>query len=48
MLEKRISDIVKSTDRNIDNVYVSVNPDFYPRTTSYRMILEMDVPLQVF
>ena len=34
-VEKKISDIVKSTDRNIDNVYVSVNPDFYTRTTSY-------------
>ncbi len=34
-VEKKISDIVKSTDRNIDNVYVSVNPDFYARTTSY-------------
>jgi len=34
-VEKKISDIVKSTDRNIDHVYVSVNPDFYTRTTSY-------------
>jgi YhcN/YlaJ family sporulation lipoprotein len=34
-VEKKISDLVKSTDRNIDNVYVSVNPDFYTRTTSY-------------
>ena len=34
-VERKISDIVKSTDRNIDNVYVSVNPDFYARTTSY-------------
>lgn len=34
-LEKRISDIVKSTDRDIDRVYVSVNPDFYNRTSSY-------------
>ena len=34
-VEKKISDIVKSTDRNIDHVYVSVNPDFYARTTSY-------------
>ena len=34
-LEKKIADMVKSTDRDIDNVYVSVNPDFYNRTTSY-------------
>ena len=34
-VEKKISNVVKSTDRNIDHVYVSVNPDFYTRTTSY-------------
>lgn len=34
-VEKKIADVVKSTDQNIDNVYVSVNPDFYTRTTSY-------------
>ncbi len=34
-VEKKISDVVKSTDRNIHHVYVSVNPDFYTRTTSY-------------
>lgn len=34
-VEKKISDVVKSTDRSIDHVYVSVNPDFYTRTTSY-------------
>ena len=34
-VEKRISDMVKSTDRDIDQVYVSINPDFYQRTTSY-------------
>ena len=34
-IEKRISDIVKATDRDIDLVYVSVNPDFYNRTSSY-------------
>ncbi|MBB6445181.1 YhcN/YlaJ family sporulation lipoprotein [Bacillus benzoevorans] len=31
----RISDIVKSTDRDINQVYVSVNPDFYNRTATY-------------
>lgn len=34
-IENKISDVVKSTDQNIDHVYVSVNPDFYERTTSY-------------
>ncbi|MFZ0446352.1 MAG: YhcN/YlaJ family sporulation lipoprotein [Bacillus sp. (in: firmicutes)] len=34
-IENKISDVVKSTDQDIDNVYVSVNPDFYERTTSY-------------
>ncbi|OIK11548.1 hypothetical protein BIV60_17870 [Bacillus sp. MUM 116] len=28
-LEHKISDKVKSVDRDIDNVYVSANPDFY-------------------
>lgn len=34
-VETKISDVVKSMDPNIDHVYVSVNPDFYTRTTSY-------------
>ncbi|SDM28797.1 YhcN/YlaJ family sporulation lipoprotein [Bacillus sp. OK048] len=34
-VERKIADVVKSTDRSINNVYVSVNPDFYTRTTSY-------------
>jgi spore cortex protein len=34
-VENKISDVVKSTDSDIDHVYVSVNPDFYERTTSY-------------
>ena len=34
-VERKITDIVKSTDRNIDHVYISANPDFYTRTTSY-------------
>ena len=34
-VENKISDVVKSTDQDIDHVYVSVNPDFYERTTSY-------------
>ncbi|WP_428908530.1 YhcN/YlaJ family sporulation lipoprotein [Niallia sp. Krafla_26] len=34
-LEKRISQIVKSTDRNIDNVYVSQDPDFFNNVNNY-------------
>ena len=34
-LEKKISNEVTSIDRDIDNVYVSVNPDFYDRMTNY-------------
>ncbi|MEH7250057.1 YhcN/YlaJ family sporulation lipoprotein [Neobacillus niacini] len=34
-VERKIADVVKSTDRSINNVYVSVNPDFYTRTTSF-------------
>lgn len=34
-IENKISRKVKSVDPNIDNVYVSVNPDFYDRMNSY-------------
>ncbi|WP_342431008.1 YhcN/YlaJ family sporulation lipoprotein [Neobacillus sp. FSL H8-0543] len=30
-VERKIADQVKSVDRDIDNVYISVNPDFYDR-----------------
>ncbi len=47
-VEKKISDIVKSTDRNIDHVYVSVNPDFYTRTTSYANDIRNGHPIAGF
>jgi spore cortex protein len=47
-VEKKISDLVKSTDRNIDNVYVSVNPDFYTRTTSYANDIRNGYPVAGF
>lgn len=47
-IEKKISDAVKSTDRNIDNVYVSVNPDFYTRTTSYANDIRSGHPVEGF
>jgi len=34
-LERKIADQVKSVDQDIDNVYVSVNPDFYDRMNGY-------------
>lgn len=34
-IKRQISDLVKSTDRKIERVYVSVNADFYHRTASY-------------
>ena len=47
-IENKISDIVKSTDQNIDNVYVSVNPDFYERTTSYANDIRNGRPIAGF
>jgi len=34
-IEHKISDRVKSVDHDIDNVYVSVNPDFYGQMNSW-------------
>lgn len=34
-IENQISRAVKSVDRDIDRVYVSVNPDFYDRFNNY-------------
>lgn len=34
-VKRQISDIVRSVDRNIDNVYVSTNPDFVDLTNNY-------------
>ena len=47
-IENKISDVVKSTDQNIDNVYVSVNPDFYERTTSYANDIRNGRPIAGF
>lgn len=46
--EKKISDLVKSTDRDIDHVYVSVNPDFYSRTTTYANDIRNGHPVKGF
>jgi hypothetical protein len=34
-LEQKIADRVHAADKNIHNVYVSVNPDFYTQMTTY-------------
>jgi spore cortex protein len=47
-IENKISDVVKSTDQNIDHVYVSVNPDFYERTTSYANDIRNGRPIAGF
>ena len=47
-IENKISDAVKSTNQNIDNVYVSVNPDFYERTTSYANDIRNGRPIAGF
>lgn len=47
-VEKKISDLVKSTNRDIDHVYVSVNPDFYNRTTSYVNDIRDGRPIEGF
>ncbi|MCQ6276183.1 YhcN/YlaJ family sporulation lipoprotein [Bacillus sp. V3B] len=47
-VEKKISDLVKSTNRDIDHVYVSINPDFYNRTTSYANDIRDGRPIDGF
>jgi spore cortex protein len=45
-LENKISDVVKSTDNNIRNVYVSANPDFVDRMTDYVDKIQQGKPIQ--
>ena len=47
-LERKISDEVKAVDRDIDNVYVSVNPDFYDRMTNYSNDIRNGKPIEGF
>lgn len=44
--KKKISDIVKSTDKDIDNVYVSTNPDFVDLVTNYANQAENGEPIE--
>lgn len=45
-LENKISQQVKATDQNIDNVYVSSNPDFVDRMTDYGDKLQRGEPVE--
>lgn len=47
-IERKISQRVKSTDRDIDNVYVSENPDFYDRMTTYSSDIRNGRPISGF
>ena len=47
-IEHKISQRVKSTDRDIDNVYVSENPDFYDRMTTYSSDIRNGRPISGF
>ncbi|MGD6848161.1 YhcN/YlaJ family sporulation lipoprotein [Rossellomorea aquimaris] len=45
-LEKKISDQVKSQNGNIDNVYISTNPDFTDRMRDYANKAENGKPIE--
>ncbi|MFF2450090.1 YhcN/YlaJ family sporulation lipoprotein [Neobacillus sp. NPDC058068] len=47
-IEDKISRAVKSVDRDIDNVYVSVNPDFYDRMNNYAGDIRNGRPISGF
>lgn len=47
-IEKKISDQVKAVDQDIDNVYVSVNPDFYDRMAGYSEDIRAGQPVEGF
>lgn len=47
-IEDKISQIVKSTDPDIDYVYVSENPDFYDRMNKYASDIRNGRPISGF
>lgn len=47
-IENKISRKVKSVDRDIDNVYVSVNPDFYGQMNDYAADIRSGKPVSGF
>ncbi|GGF16491.1 lipoprotein YhcN [Halobacillus andaensis] len=46
--EKQITDIVKDTDQDIDNVYISTNPDFVDLTNNYVNDADEGEPVEGF
>ncbi|GLB60721.1 YhcN/YlaJ family sporulation lipoprotein [Cytobacillus sp. NCCP-133] len=47
-IERKIADQVRSVDQDIDNVYVSVNPDFFDRMTGYTEDIRGGQPIEGF
>lgn len=47
-VKKRIAEIVRSVDNDIDNVFVSTNPDFYNLTTNYVDDVDAGRPIEGF
>ncbi|MEC2065644.1 YhcN/YlaJ family sporulation lipoprotein [Bacillus inaquosorum] len=47
-LKKKISDKVRDTDKNMDNVYVSANPDFVDRMQGYGERIQNGDPIAGF
>lgn len=47
-VKKRISDIVKDTDKNIDNVYVSTSPDFFNLSNDFADDAQNGHPVEGF
>ncbi|EKN65818.1 hypothetical protein BABA_18687 [Neobacillus bataviensis LMG 21833] len=47
-IENKISRAVKSVDSSVDNVYVSVNPDFYDRMNNYAGDIRNGKPISGF
>lgn len=47
-VKKKISDIVQSVDNNIDNVYVTTNPDFADLTNDYMNDFDNGKPVRGF
>ncbi|WP_028781892.1 YhcN/YlaJ family sporulation lipoprotein [Thalassobacillus devorans] len=47
-MKKKIADIVKNQNEDIDNVYVSSNPDFVDLTTNYANDVDRGEPVEGF
>ncbi|GAB2534040.1 YhcN/YlaJ family sporulation lipoprotein [Gracilibacillus alcaliphilus] len=46
--KKKITDVVKSVDSDIDNVYISTNPDFFELSGQYINDMENGQPVEGF